>query len=96
MEIIIEHEESASKGRFFIDEQEQTLAEMTYSVAGPDKIIIDHTEVSDALRGMRVGSKLFEAAIAYARESGKKIIPLCPFAKAQFDKSDEFKDVLLS
>lgn len=33
MEIIIEHEESVSKGRFFVDNDGKTLAEMTYSIA---------------------------------------------------------------
>lgn len=95
MEIIIEHEESVSKGRFFVDNDEKTLAEMTYSIAGPEKIIIDHTEVDPSLRGMKVGFKLFKAMVDYARESNKKVIPLCPFAKAQFDKDDQYKDVLL-
>lgn len=96
MEIKIEHEESVSKGRFYIEKNEEALAEMTYSIAGPDKIIIDHTQVGESLKGMKVGFKLFEAAVTYARESNKKVIPLCPFAKAQFDKNHQYQDVLLA
>ena len=95
MDIKIEHEESVSKGRFYVEKDEKTIAEMTYSIAGPDKIIIDHTEVDESLKGEKVGFKLFLAAVNYAREANKKVLPLCPFAKAQFDRHQEYKDVLL-
>ena len=69
-------------------------AEMTYSKAGTTVMIIDHTGVPEALGGQGVGLKLVEAGIALARERGLKIMPLCPFAKAQFEKHPEWKDVL--
>ena len=58
---------------------------MTYSKAGAGIIIIDHTGVPEALGGQGVGVRLVEAGIALARERRLKIMPLCPFAKAQFD-----------
>ncbi|WP_335966028.1 GNAT family N-acetyltransferase [Galbibacter sp. PAP.153] len=95
MKFNIQHEASASKGRFYVEDNGKTLAEMTYSVAGSDKIIIDHTDVDDSLRGMGVGLKLVETSVAYARENNIKILPLCPFANAQFKKHAEFRDVLV-
>lgn len=67
---------------------------MTYTWAGEDKIIIDHTEVSEIYGGQGIGKKILEHIIDWARQEKVKIIPLCPFAKAQFDKNDSFKDVL--
>jgi predicted GNAT family acetyltransferase len=32
--------------------------------------------------------------VAFAREKNLKVIPLCPFAKAQFDKDASLRDVL--
>ncbi len=90
----IDHIEHGSKGAFIIKENNQRLAEMTYSKAGDRLIIIDHTEVSDALRGKGAGNQLVSAAVNYAREKNIKILPLCPFAKAIFDKTPEFSDVL--
>ena len=90
----IDHLEHGSKGAFIIKENNQRLAEMTYSKAGDRLIIIDHTEVSDALRGKGAGNQLVSAAVNYAREKNIKILPLCPFAKAIFDKTPEFSDVL--
>ena len=90
----IDHIEHGSKGTFIIKENNQRLAEMTYSKAGDHLIIIDHTEVSDALRGKGAGKQLVNAAVNYAREKNIKILPLCPFAKAIFDKTPEFHEVL--
>ena len=59
----IERIEHGSKGAFIIKRDNERLAEMTYSKAGDNLIIIDHTEVSDALRGKGVGIKLFTAAV---------------------------------
>ncbi len=90
----IQHEHPDHKGAFFIEKDGKRLAEMTYVTAGEKNIIIDHTEVSDALRGQGAGAQLVAAAVAYARENGIKIRPLCPFAKAVFDKTPEYIDVL--
>jgi predicted GNAT family acetyltransferase len=69
-------------------------SEMTYSRASPTLIIIDHTAVHDALRGRGVGSVLVRRAVEDARREGFRIIPLCPFAKSQFERHAEWKDVL--
>ena len=67
---------------------------MTFSKAGEHMIIIDHTEVPDAFRGQGVGARLVARAVEDARAAGKKIIPLCPFANAQFRRHKEWADVL--
>ncbi|MFD0999751.1 GNAT family N-acetyltransferase [Ohtaekwangia kribbensis] len=90
----IQHEQSSSKGAFFVAENGTRLAEMTYSKAGDALIIIDHTEVSDALRGKGAGKQLVGAAVDHARKNNLKILPLCPFAKSVFEKVKDFQDVL--
>ena len=90
----IEHQEQGVKGEWYVAQKDQRLAEMTYSRAGDDKFIIDHTWVDDSLRGQRVGQQLVEAAVGFARTHALKIIPLCPFAKSVFDKNESIRDVL--
>lgn len=94
-ELEIEREDGETGGRYVvrIDGHE---AEMTYSRAGAKLIIIDHTGVPEALGGRGVGQQLVLRAIADAHKEGFRIIPLCPFAKAQFDKHPEWGDVLKS
>ena len=90
----IAHEETGHRGAFFLERDGKRLAEMTYTVAGATRIISDHTDVSDELRGTGTGAKLVAAAVEWARAGNKKVIPLCPFAKSVFDKTPDYKDVL--
>lgn len=92
-EFSISREDGPSGGRYVTIVDGHT-AEMTYSRAGETRIIIDHTDVPEALRGRSVGRALVEAAVNDARRHGFKIIPLCPFAKATLDKTPEWQDAV--
>lgn len=90
----IEREDNGKKGRFAIFENKDLAGEMTYSWAGKEKFIIDHTEVGEDFGGKGYGKMLVDAAVKYARKSNLKIIPLCPFAKKVFDRNESLHDVL--
>lgn len=90
----IQHSNGDSKGRFYIENNDEVQAEITYSKAGTSQIIIDHTEVSDALRGQGVGKKLVERAVKYARNNDLKVMPLCAFAKKVIERDESLQDVL--
>ena len=90
----IKIEETDTKGVAFIETDNIKLAEMTYSIASPSLIIIDHTDVDDSLKGQGIGRKLLLKIIEKARNQNLKIIPLCPFAKSVFDKEESLQDVL--
>lgn len=85
--------EEQTRGRYVYQETGAPEAELTFSKAGTKMIIIDHTDVPGHYRGQGVGAKLVSRAVDDAREWGKKIIPLCPFAAAQFGKHPEWADV---
>ena len=89
-------EEQGSKGRYVIRAPGGAEAEMTFTRIGDHQIIIDHTGVPDAFRGQGAGLRLVTRAVEDARAQGKKIIPLCPFANAQFRRHPEWADVLKS
>lgn len=93
MNFNIQVQETETKGSFYIESENKRLAEMTFSKAGKEKIIIDHTEVDDSLRGEGVGESLVEYAVEYVRDKGIKMLPLCPFTKATLEKHPEWKDV---
>jgi predicted GNAT family acetyltransferase len=90
---MISHEGSGHRGAFAWHEGGKRLAAMTYTVAG-SRVIIDHTEMDEALRGSGVGKKLVHAAVEWARAENVRLLPLCPFAKSVFDKTPEYGDVL--
>jgi len=90
----VKHEQYESKGAFVAQDQDKKAGEMTYSKAGDSLIIIDHTEVDPAFGGQGVGKIMVLAAVDFARANGIKVLPLCPFAKAAFDKDTTIQDVL--
>lgn len=89
----IGEEDSPKGGRYFTGDAGQQ-AVMTFSRASPRLIIIDHTEVPDLYRGQGVGVLLAAYAVEAARKGGWKIIPLCPFFKAQSLRHPEWQDVI--
>lgn len=67
---------------------------MTYVFAGEDKIIIDHTEVDESLKGQGIGYQLIEKAVEFVKEKGIKILPLCPFAKHALEKEEKYHEII--
>lgn len=90
----IKRQEHGKKGAFYVEEGGDWLAEMTYYREGVRKIVIDHTEVSDELKGKGVGKALVNAAVQFARNNNLLIKPVCPFAKKVLESSEEFEDIL--
>lgn len=90
----IQHKDNGQKGLFYAVVDGKTEAEMTYVWSGDHRIIIDHTGVSEAIKGQGVGNQLVQAAVVFACEKQLKIMPLFPFARAVFDKMPDYQDVL--
>lgn len=74
--------------------EEAPKAVITYVKCGKDKIIIDHTFVSDELRGQKIAQQLMKKVVDLARQENKKIVPECLFAQKEFTKNKEYEDVL--
>lgn len=91
--MVVQHEGDGKKARFFLEDGDKRIALMEYVYAGADKIIIEHTEVDTNYEGKGLGKLLVAAAVEMAREKGIKIIPLCPYANAQFRRMPDYKDV---
>jgi predicted GNAT family acetyltransferase len=92
-DLAIEREEGPAKGRYVV-RLDGAEAEMTYSRAGAGLVIIDHTSVPNALRGRGIGEAMVARGIEDARREGKKVIPLCPYAKGRIERHPEWQDVL--
>ncbi len=83
------------KGAFYLEENQKRLAEMTFTMAGEHKMIIDHTEVDESLKGQGIGRKLLDQLVEYVRQNNIKVLPLCPYANSVFQKDTSIRDVLL-
>lgn len=90
----IQHEDSGARGAFHILQGDKRVGEMTYSRTNPSLVVVDHTYVDPSLRGQGVAQHLQDALVAWARESGNKVVPVCSYVKAQFSRDPSIRDVL--
>ena len=92
--IDIKKEDNGKKGRFMLYEAGVFAAEMTFTWASRRMFVSDHAGGEEEGGEKGYGRKLFLEVVKYAREADVKVLPLCPFAKAEFEKHSEFSDLL--
>lgn len=56
--------------------------------------VFRHTEVDDRFSGSGVGTTLVRYALDDVRESGGKLVPLCPFFAAYIKRHPEYEDLV--
>lgn len=90
----IKLDDDGKKGRFTLYVDSTEAGELTFTWAGSDKFIIDHTLTKEEFGGRGYARQLVHKAVDYAREKGVKILPLCPYAKNVIERDPELHDVL--
>lgn len=88
----IQHDQGGQRGAFYIERAGKRVAELTYSLSGGDAVV-GHTWVDPALRGGTLAPSLVTAAVAWAREGGRKIVPMCSYVRAVFTRTPAYGDV---
>jgi hypothetical protein len=89
----VQHHGGAAGGAFYVVRGGARIAEMTYSRSG-ERAVIEHTRVDESLRGQGVARKLLDAAVAWARETGTRVEPVCTYARSVFERDASIRDVL--
>ncbi|WP_104493811.1 GNAT family N-acetyltransferase [Paracoccus denitrificans] len=91
----ISYEDQDRKGRYVARiEGVEGEGELTISKVSDVLIIADHTYVPDTMRGSGAASALVNRLIEDARARGQRIVPLCPFVRAQSLRHPEWSDVI--
>ncbi|ALX49025.1 GNAT family N-acetyltransferase [Lentibacillus amyloliquefaciens] len=80
--------------KFYIGDEQDPKAEITYQDIDANTLNVDHTYVSEELRGEGIGGKLVEKMVNFAQDEGKKIDPTCPYAKKKIEETSAYRDVL--
>ncbi|WP_298670988.1 GNAT family N-acetyltransferase [uncultured Sphingomonas sp.] len=94
-DVTITKEDDGRHGRYvarvagIVDE-----AELTFTHRGPGLISADHTGAPESMRGTGAAAALVDFLIADARDSGFRIIPLCPYVRARYEKYPAWQDVM--
>lgn len=60
---------------------------------GAEAIHIDYVHVDPALRGHGLGRWLVDAAVANARDTGRRIVPVCGYARRVLQSDPSYADV---
>ena len=89
----IKNEALESAGRFYIEKNNDAIAELDYQLPGKNTLLIVHTEVDESLSGKGIGKQLVAAAVDYARNNSLRVSATCPFAKKVLDRTKAFADV---
>lgn len=81
--------------KFYIgDNEEKPIAEITFKPKDDHTIIVDHTYVSEELRGQGIAGKLVKVITDFARAEGKKIVPECPYVEKKMNHNKEYHDLI--
>jgi predicted GNAT family acetyltransferase len=94
-EITIQRQDGPRHGRYVARVAGiEAEAELTYTHRGPALISADHTGAPEALQGTGAAAALVDRLIADARSEGFRIIPLCPYVRARYEKHPAWRDVM--
>ncbi len=95
-EFEIRRERTPEGGYYLAQSPDQPeTAELAWQDIGPGMIAANHTFAPPALRGTGAAGAMMSQLIADARAEGFKILPLCSYVRAQFDRHPEWSDLRL-
>lgn len=69
-------------------------AEITFTRRANGVISADHTGVPDSMRSTGAGLALVAYMVEDARKNGFRILPLCPYVRAQYRRHPDWADVM--
>ncbi|NMR21113.1 GNAT family N-acetyltransferase [Cellulomonas fimi] len=59
-----------------------------------DAVVVTHTQVDPQYEGQGVGATLARGALDLIRESGRGVVPLCPFVSAYIRRHPEYQGMV--
>ena len=92
--LTIKHTESERNGLFEAWLNDDQVGELTYQRTTPERMIIDHTRVFEGFEGQGIARQLVMAAVDFARQNNRTIIPVCSYARNVLTRTIDYKDIL--
>lgn len=92
--MVLLQNENGDSGSFYMEEDGNKVASITYTISPEQTLTIDHTNVDKALQGNEIGFKLVQKTVEYARSKQWKVVPDCSFARAVINRAPEMQDVI--
>ena len=92
--LTINHIESERNGLFEAWLDDVQVGELTYQRTTLERMIIDHTRVFEGYEGQGIARQLLMAAVDFARQNARTIVPVCSYARNVLTRTNEYKDIL--
>jgi hypothetical protein len=89
----ITHKNNPENGFFLAEEGGTRMGYLSYEWASDTVFAIMHTVVEEAFQGQGVAKALLNAAVAFARDKGYRIRPVCPYAEKVFLRDSGYDDI---
>jgi predicted GNAT family acetyltransferase len=80
--VSIEREELNGVHEFVLRIDGERMGFLEYTRPDVGMMRIEYVEVDRSLRGSGLGRQLVEKAVAFARESNLRVVPICSYARA--------------
>lgn len=85
--------DNRDESRYELRSGDRMLGLAAYSERDGDRVLT-HTEVDAGCEGRGYGSRLAAAALADARASGRRVVPLCPFIASYLERHPKEQDLV--
>ena len=92
--LTIKHTETTNNGLFEAWLDDVHVGELTYRRTTTERMVIDHTRVFEGFEGQGIARQLVMAAVDFAQQNGRIIVPVCSYARKVLTRTDEYKDIL--
>jgi predicted GNAT family acetyltransferase len=87
---VVERVDARRRYEILVDGRRAGLT--AYRDRGEQRVFF-HTEVDDAFAGQGLAAQLVQQALVDVRQSGKRIVPVCPYVAKFLKKHAEFADI---
>jgi len=89
MEYKIEHKTEENRVEAIADGQ--VIGLIDYSMTSPEVLTIYHTEVGEENENLGIAAAMTKDLLQYVEDTGIKVRPLCPYARAYVGKHPEYQ-----
>jgi predicted GNAT family acetyltransferase len=87
---IVERVDAEHRYQILVDGRRAGLT--AYRDRGAQRVFF-HTEIDDTFAGQGLAVQLIQQALADVRQSGMRIVPVCPYVATFLKRHDEFVDI---
>ena len=91
----MEVRDNPEERRYELVDDGQLVGEILYR-SDPGRVVLVHTEVSPALEGQGLASRLVAGALDDIRARGLRVVPICPFVRSYLRRHPEYDDLVVT